>query len=161
MVGDITYIPTDEGWLYTFIVKDLCMKKIVGYAFSGRLDASLATSALEMAIRREWSSTGLTFHSDRGVQYASLAYRQLLHRHGIRQSMSRKGDPYDNAVAENFFSCLKCKIVHLQRFLTRSAAQTAIFGYIEAFYHSLRPHSTLGWIAPIQFQLLLQQHFAA
>jgi len=160
-VGDITYVPTDEGWLYTSIIKDLCTKKIVGYAFSCRLDASLATNALEMAVRRERPSPGLIFHSDRGIQYASLVHRQLLDQHGIHQSMSRKGDPYDNAVAENFFSCLKCEMVHLQRFPTRNAAQTAIFAYIEAFYNSFRPHSALGWIAPKQFELLLQQHFAA
>ena len=156
-----TYIPTDEGWLYTAIVKDLCTKKIVGYASSCRLDSSLTTNALEMAIRRERPPKGLIFHSDRGIQYASLAFRRVLDGHHIRQSMSRKGDPYDNAVAENFFSCLKCEMVHLQRFPTRSAAQTAIFAYIEAFYNSFRPHSALGWIAPKQFEHLLQQHFAA
>jgi transposase InsO family protein len=160
-VGDITYIPTDEGWLYTAIVKDLCSKKIVGYAFSYRPDASLAADALEMAIYRERPSPGLIFHSDRGIQYASLAYRQLLDLHHISQSMSRKGDPYDNAVAENFFSCLKCELVHLQRFPSRSTAQTAIFAYIEAFYNSLRPHSALGWIAPKQFEHLLHLNFAA
>jgi len=159
--GDITYVPTDEGWLYTSIVKDLCTKKIVGYAFSCRLDASLATNALEMAIRRERPSPGLIFHSDRGIQYASLVHSQLLDQHGIRQSMSRKGDPYDNAVAENFFSCLKCEMVHLQRFPTRNAAQTAIFAYIEAFYNSFRPHSALGWIAPKHFELLFLQRCAA
>ena len=160
-VGDITYIPTGEGWLYTAIVKDLCTKKIVGYAFSYRLDASLAINALEMAIRREHPAPGLIFHSDRGIQYASLAFRHTLDRYNIRQSMSRKGDVYDNAVAENFFSCLKCELVHLQSFPTRSAAQTAIFAYVEAFYNSFRPHSALGWIAPIQFQRLLHQHSAA
>jgi len=160
-VGDITYISTGEGWLYTAIVKDLCTKKIVGYAFSYRLDSSLATDALEMAIRRERPAPGLIFHSDRGIQYASIAYRQTLDQHGIRQSMSRKGDPFDNAVAENFFSCLKCEMVHLQRFPSRSAAQTAIFAYIEAFYNSLRPHSALGWIAPNQFESALHLHSAA
>ena len=160
-VGDITYIPTDEGWLYTAIVKDLCTKKIVGYAFSSRLDASLATDALEMAIRRERPVPDLIFHSDRGIQYASLAFRQTLAEFEIRQSMSRRGDPYDNAVAENFFSCLKCEMVHLQRFPTRSAAQTAIFAYIEAFYNSFRPHSALAWVAPNQFHHHFLQHSAA
>jgi transposase InsO family protein len=160
-VGDITYIPTDEGWLYTAIVKDLCTKKIVGYAFSCRLDASLATDALEMAIRRERPTPGLIFHSDRGIQYASRAFRLVLDQYTVRQSMSRKGDPYDNAVAENFFSCLKCEMVHLQRFPTRDAAQIAVFAYIEAFYNSLRPHSALGWISPNQFALSLFQHSAA
>ena len=157
-VGDITYIPTDEGWLYAAIVKDLCTKKIVGYATSCHLDASLATNALEMAVRRERPVPGLIFHSDRGIQYASLLFRQTLNQYGICQSMSRKGDVYDNAVAENFFSCLKCEMVHLQRFPSRSAAQVAIFAYIEAFYNTIRPHSALGWIAPNQFIRLLQQH---
>ena len=160
-VSDITYIPTDEGWLYTSVIKDLCTKKIVGYAFSHNLDASLAVNALEMAVHRERPASGLIFHSDRGIQYASLLFRQTLSRYSITQSMSRKGDVYDNAVAENFFSCLKCEMVHLQRFATRSAAQTAVFAYIEAFYNSFRPHSALGWIAPTQFERLLLQHSAA
>ena len=110
-VGDITYIPTGEGWLYAAVVKDLCTKKVVGYAFSNRIDTALTVSALEMAVRRERPAAGLIFHSDRGVQYAAQAYRDALARHNIRQSMSRRGDPYDNAVAENFFSCLKCELV--------------------------------------------------
>ena len=110
-VGDITYIPTDEGWLYAAIVKDLCPKKIVGYAFSSRIDTNLTVSALEMAVNRQNPQGNLIFHSDRGVQYASGGYREALAKHNITQSMSRKGDPYDNAVAENFFSCLKCELV--------------------------------------------------
>jgi putative transposase len=147
-VGDITYIPTGEGWLYAAIVKDLCAKKVVGYAFSSRIDTALTVAALEMAVRRERPQMGLIFHSDRGVQYASQGYRNVLSRYGIRQSMSRRGDPYDNAVAENFFSCLKCELVHLMNFPTRAAAQTAVFAYIETFYNAVRPHSALGWIAP-------------
>ena len=108
-VGDITYIPTDQGWRYLAIVKDLCSRKVVGYAFSDRIDARLATQAPEMAVRREKPMDDLVFHSDWGVQYASHAYRQALESFSIRQSMSRKGDPYDNAVAENFFCCLKCE----------------------------------------------------
>lgn len=150
-VGDITYIPTGDGWLYLAIVKDLCTRKIVGYAFSDRIDTSLALSALNMAVRRERPEKGLIFHSDRGVQYASGAYRQRLQALHIRQSMSRKGDPYDNAVAENFFSCLKCELVHLRRYPTRAAAQDDIFAYIEAFYNAVRPHSGIGWVAPNQF----------
>ena len=103
-VGDITYIPTGEGWLYLAAVKDLCTKKVVGYAFSSRIDTQLTLSALDMAVRRERPGPGLIFHSDRGVQYAAEAFRDRLAALGIRQSMSRKGDPYDNAVAENFFS---------------------------------------------------------
>ena len=106
-VGDITYIPTGEGWLYLAIVKDLCTRKIVGYAFSDKIDTRLTLAALDMAYRRRKPARGLIFHSDRGVQYAARAYRERLETYGIRQSMSRRGDPYDNAVAENFFSCLR------------------------------------------------------
>ena len=160
-VGDITYIPTDEGWLYLAVVKDLCLKKIVGYAFSARIDTNLTLAALNMAVKRQHPSEGLIFHSDRGVQYAATAYRQRLEALGIRQSLSRKGDPYDNAVAENFFSCLKCELVHLCRFATRREAENAIFAYIEAFYNTVRPHSSLNWLAPVTFEKALLNQSAA
>lgn len=107
-----------------------------------------------MAVRRQKPGQGLIFHSDRGVQYAARAFRERLESYGIRQSMSRKGDPYDNAVAENFFSCLKCELVHLKQYPTRRAAQADIFTYLETFYNTVRPHSALGWIAPAQFEAL-------
>ena len=152
-VGDITYIPAGEGWLYLAIVKDLCTRKIVGYAFSDRIDTQLTLAALDMAYRRRKPTEGLIFHSDRGVQYAAKAFRDRLSAYGFRQSMSRKGDPYDNAVAENFFSCLKCELIHLKLYPTRAAARNDVFLYLEAFYNSLRPHSALGWISPSQFEL--------
>lgn len=108
----------------TAIVKDLCLKKIVGYAFSNRIDTNLTVSALEMAVNRQKPQINLIFHSDRGVQYASSGYREALAKHNITQSMSRKGDPYDNAVAENFFSCLKCELVHHKHYRTRAEAQS-------------------------------------
>lgn len=151
-VGDITYIPTGEGWLYLAIVKDLCTRKIVGYAFSERIDTQLTLAALDMAYRRRKPPKGLIFHSDRGVQYASRAYRERLDAYGIRQSMSRRGDPYDNAVAENFFSCLKCELIHLNHYPTRSAAQCDVFAYLEMFYNTVRPHSALGWVSPSRFE---------
>ena len=160
-VGDITYIPTGEGWLYFAIVKDLCTRKIVGYAFSQRIDTQLTLDALNMAVRRERPAPGLIFHSDRGVQYAAAAFRKRLAALGIRQSMSRKGDPYDNAVAENFFSCLKCELVHLRRFDSRRAAQANLFIYIEAFYNTIRPHSSLGWLPPRDFEKRLLDWEAA
>lgn len=135
------------------IVKDLCTKKVVGYAFSKRIDSALTVSALKMAIRRQKPPAGCIFHSDRGVQYTSKSFRKLISEHEIIQSMSRKGDPYDNAVAENFFSCLKCECVHLCHFLSRSSAQNEIFRYIEGFYNPLRPHSGIGWLAPNAFEL--------
>lgn len=133
-VGDITYIPTDEGWLYVAIVKDLCLKKIVGYAFSSRIDTNLTIAALEMAVNRQKPQTNLIFHSDRGVQYASSQYRQVLAKHNITQSISRKGNPYDNASAESFFSCLKCELVHHKHYHTRAEAQADIFAYVETYY---------------------------
>lgn len=151
-VGDITYIPTGEGWLYLAIVKDLCTRKIVGYAFSDRIDTQLTLAALDMAYRRRRPAMGLIFHSDRGVQYAARAYRERLEAYGIRQSMSRRGDPYDNAVAENFFSCLKCELIHLKQYATRTQAQTDVFAYLETFYNTVRPHSALGWVSPTQFE---------
>ncbi len=151
-VGDITCIPTGEGWLYLAIVKDLCTRKIVGYAFSDRIDTQLTLAALDMAYRRRSPGKGLIFHSDRGVQYAARVYRERLEAYGIRQSMSRRGDPYDNAVAENFFSCLKCELIHLKQYPTRAAAQNDVFSYLEAFYNTVRPHSALGWIAPASFE---------
>lgn len=150
-VGDITYISTGEGWLYLAVVKDLCTKMIVGYAFSEHIDTNLTLEALRMAHRRQRPDKGLIFHSDRGVQYAASAYRLQLRCFHMVQSMSRKGDPYDNAVAENFFSCLKCEMVHLSRFDTRAKAQNALFAYIEGFYNTFRPHSAIGWRAPKEF----------
>ncbi len=126
-VGDITYIPTGEGWLYLTIVKDLCTRKIVGYAFSERIDTFLTLEALDMAAWRCKPPQGLIFHSDRGVQYAAVAFRDRLESYGIRQSMSRKGDHYDNAVAENFFSCLKCILQHRpSTFCTGLAVSNAV-----------------------------------
>ena len=154
-MGDITYIPTDEGWLYLAIVKDLCTRKIVGYAFSDRIDTQLTLAALDMAYRRRKPPKGLIFHSDRGVQYAARAYRERLEAYGIRQSMSRRGDPYDNAVAENFFSCLKCERVHLTHYPIRAIAQADVFAYMEGFYNTTRPHSALGWLSPHQFEAIL------
>ena len=160
-VGDITYIPTGEGWLYCAVVKDLCTKQIVGNAFSDRIDTNLTLAALGMAVRRRKPLPGLIFHSDRGVQYAAYAYRQRLASLGIRQSMSRKGDPYDNAVAENFFSCLKCECVHLRHFASRAQAMADVFAYIETFYNPVRPHSSIGWRPPDAFARALSEHPAA
>ena len=159
--GDITYIPTGEGWLYLAIVKDLCSRKIVGYAMSSRIDTQLTLSALDMAVRRQKPDRGLIFHSDRGVQYAAKTYRERLETYGIRQSMSGKGEPYDNAVAENFFSCLKCELVHLKHYPDCQTAQTDIFSYLEAFYNTVRPHSALGWITPNTLEALFYASNAA
>ena len=160
-VGDITYIPTDEGWLYTAIVKDLCSKKVVGYAFSNRIDSALTSAALELAVKRRNPLGNLIFHSDRGIQYASNRYRETLAKYSITQSMSRKGNPYDNAVAENFFSCLKCELVHLKHYQTRDEAQADIFAYIETFYNTVRPHSGIDWLSPCVYEAQLLNNYAA
>ncbi|MFV0401676.1 MAG: IS3 family transposase, partial [Oscillospiraceae bacterium] len=136
---------------YLAIVKDLCTRQIVGYAFSERIDAALVCQALHMAARRHRPPKGLIHHSDRGVQYACNAYQQALNQYHMVHSMSRKGDPYHNAVAENFFSCLKCELVHLTHYISRRQAQLSIFEYIEAYYNSFRPHSAIGWISPNEF----------
>jgi len=150
-VISLIYQP-NEGWLYVSIVKDLCTKQVVGYACSERIDSNLVMDALRMAVRREKPPEGLIFHSGRGIQYCSTAYRQLMERFHITPSMSRKGDPYDNAVAENFFSCLKCEMVYLHNFTTRALARSYVFWYIEAFYNSIRPHGALGYLSPLAFK---------
>ena len=143
-LSDITYVWTSEGWLYLAAVLDLCSRRIVGHAVSSRLDSSLATTALRQAIARRQPGPGLVHHSDRGVQYASEAYRELLSGHGMVGSMSRKGDCWDNAPMESFFGTLKRELVHHERFATRTAARTRIFDYIEFVLQRLEaPHPAL------------------
>ena len=159
--GDITYLWTLEGWLYMATVIDLATRMAVGLSFSDRMTADLPIAALASAWGRGFIAGGAIFHSDRGVQYAAYAYRQRLASLGIRQSMSRKGDPYDNAVAENFFSCLKCECVHLRHFASRAHAMADVFAYIETFYNPVRPHSSIGWRPPDAFARALSEHPAA
>ena len=142
-------------------IKDLCTRKVVGYDFSSRIDMKLTLSAPDMAVRRERPGSGLIFHSERNVQYAALAFRDRLAALGIRQSMFHKGVPYDNAVAENFFSCSKCELVHLRRYVSSRAAQTDIFAYIETVYNMLRPHSAIDWLSPFAFELRLRNPVVA
>ena len=153
-------IKKDVGYKLT-IVKDLCTKKVVGYAFSNRIDTALTLAALRMAVKREHPAPGLMFHSDRGVQYAAAAYREKLEKLGFVQSMSRKGEPHDNAVAENFFSCLKCELVYLTSYATRRQAQNSIFRYIEGFYNPVRPHSSIGWLSPMEYARQLKRQNVA
>ena len=143
------------------IAKDLCTKKVVGYAFSNRIDTALTLAALRMAVKRERPVPGLMFHSDRGVQYAAAAYREELEKLGFVQSMSRKGELHDNAVAENFFSCLKCELVYLTSYATRRQAQNSIFRYIEGFYNPVRPHSSIGWLSPMEYARQLKRQNVA
>ena len=154
-VADITYIPTDEGWLYLAGVLDLCSRKIVGWAMADHLEAQLPAEALSMAIVQRRPKAGLLHHSDRGVQYASDHYRQLLDQAGMDVSMSHKGDCWDNAVMESFWSTLKTELVSHQRYATRAQAKAAIFEYIEVFYNRQRLHSTLGYVSPEAFEASL------
>jgi putative transposase len=150
--ADITYIPTDEGWLYLAGVIDLCSRKIVGWSMADHLETDLIADALTMALARRHPAAGLLHHSDRGVQYASDAYQGLLARHGIRVSMSGKGDCWDNAVMESFWGTLKTELVHLEHYATREEARRSIFEYIEVFYNRQRLHSSLGYVSPETFE---------
>jgi transposase InsO family protein len=152
-LADITYIPTAEGWLYLAAVMDLFSRKIVGWAMRDHMQVELASAALTMAVQQRRPQAGLIHHSDRGVQYASHAYRGVLSAAGITASMSRKADCYDNAPMESFFHTLKTELVHHRDYKTRAEAQLDIFGFIEGFYNRTRLHSAFGYIAPNEMEL--------
>ena len=156
-LGDISYLPTDEGFLYLAAMKDLCTKKIVGWSMSETIDAQLAVDALSMAIARQRPCAGLIVHSDRGSQYASAAFRHRLAKHSMRQSMSRRGNCYDNAPMESFFSILKGEYLEHHRFATHAAARAAVFTYVETFYNRVRLHSSIGYRSPNEFETMLKQ----
>jgi putative transposase len=150
--GDITYLWTAEGWLYLAAVLDLHSRKVVGWAMRSRVDAALVQEALRMALGRRGPAPGLIHHSDRGSQYACGAYQELLAAHGIRCSMSRKGDCLDNAVVERFFGSLKRERTALCHYATRQEARDDVIDYIEMFYNSTRLHSSLGYVSPNDFE---------
>jgi transposase InsO family protein len=151
-VGDITFIPTQVGWLYLAVLLDLYARRVVGWAMSPYIDSNLVSEALRMALARRRPHPGLIHHTDQGRQYAAGSYRQSLLEHGIEPSMSRKGDCFDNACAESFISTLKNELVHHVQFKTREEAKTAIFEYIEVFYNRQRLHQTLGYLSPAEFE---------
>lgn len=151
-VSDITYIPTDEGWLYLAATMDLFSRRIVGWSMSDSLEARIAIDALQMAIQARGRCPGLIHHSDRGVQYASAAFRSELARNGMVASMSRRGNCYDNAAKESFFHTLKTELVHHERYRTRADARASVFDYIATFYNRKRLHSTLDYCSPIEFE---------
>ena len=151
-VADITYIWTQEGWLYLAVVIDLYSRKVVGWSMSSRMKAQLVCDALKMAIWQRRPKAGLIHHSDRGSQYAGKAFRKLLKAHEIKGSMSRKGNCWDNAVAESFFGSLKQERVQWRSYQTRYEAQQDILNYISMFYNSYRLHSTLGYTSPNEFE---------
>jgi transposase InsO family protein len=151
-VSDITYVPTQEGWLYVATVIDLFSRKVVGLAMSHRLKTDLVLRAVGQAVSRRNPMPGLILHSDRGSQYTSRAYRKLTYKSGITLSMSGTGNCYDNAVAESFFHTLKIAVVHGQTYQTRNQATRAIFEYIELFYNQKRMHSTPNYCSPNEFE---------
>lgn len=151
---DISYIWTREGWLYLAVVIDLFSRRIVGWAVSDRLHRSLALSALRKALAMRRPAEGLIHHSDRGSQYCSVDYQAELRRHGIRISMSGKGNCYDNAMVETFFKTLKSELVWRTVFHTRSQAEQAIARYIDGFYNPVRRHSALDFLSPVSFEKL-------
>jgi transposase InsO family protein len=151
-ISDISYIATGEGWLYLATVMDLGSRRVVGWAMSSRLSTDLVLRAFWMAVMRRNPPKGLIFHSDRGSQYTSHAFVRTLERWGMIQSMSRKGDCWDNAVAEAFFSTLKGELIGGKAYRTRQEAQDAIFEYVEVFYNRQRLHSTLGHVTPVEYE---------
>ena len=154
--GDITYIPTQEGWLYLAVVIDLYSRQVVGWSMAEHMRTKLVNDALSMAIWKRKPEKGLLWHTDRGSQYASESHRALLAQHGIRQSMSRKGNCWDNAVSESFFHTLKTELIHHQIYQTRSDAKQAVFEYIEVFYNRERLHSANGYLSPVDYELQLE-----
>jgi len=152
-LADITYVPTAEGWLYVAAVLDAFSRKIVGWSMADHLETDLASDALKMAlVQRAPDGADLLHHSDRGVQYASDPYQQLLSEHKIEVSMSGRGDCYDNAMMESFWATLKTELVHQQKYATREQAQASIFEYVEVFYNRKRLHSSLGYVSPETFE---------
>lgn len=154
-VADITYLPTAQGWLYLAIVLDLFSRRVVGWSMSTAPDSELTLVALRMAVLNRHPDQELLHHSDRGVQYSSRVYQAELQRHGIMPSMSRKGHCWDNAVAESFFATLKLELDRGMQFVTRAAARTAVFEFIEAWYNRRRLHSSLGYTSPETFEAQL------
>ena len=152
-LADITYIETDQGWLYLAAVMDLYSRRIVGWAMADNLRTELPSAALQMAISAKRPGAGLIHHSDRGVQYASEDYRKVIQSAGFQASMRRRADCYDNAPMESFFHTLKTELVHHRHYATRAEATRDIFAYIEGFYNRTRRHSAIGYISSIEMEL--------
>jgi transposase InsO family protein len=153
-VADITYIPTQEGWLYLAVIQDLYSRRIVGWAMADRMTTELTLRALRMAIRQRRPGRGLIHHSDQGSQYTDGDYQTMLAAHGIQASMNAVGTWYDNAPMESFFATLKCERVHQTVYRTRDEASPDLFYYIEAFYNRRRLHSSLDYLSPEAYELL-------
>jgi transposase InsO family protein len=152
--GDITFIPTESGWLYLAVVIDLCSRRIVGWSIADNLRAELVGKAFEQAVKSRRPRPGLIFHSDRGSQYGSKLFRSQLAKAGVLQSMSAKANPYDNAWTESFIGKLKAEMLQGGSFIDAKDAQTELFAYIESYYNTHRRHSSLGYKSPFQFEVL-------
>ena len=150
--ADITYVATKEGWLYVAGVLDACSRRIVGWAADDTMPTALVARAFERAVHTQRPAPGLLHHSDRGCQYASDAYRELLRRHGVVPSMSRAGNCYDNARMESFWATMKTELIGERIFATRAEAKSARFAYIEIFYNRARLHGALGYYSPVDFE---------
>lgn len=153
-VGDITYIRTEEGWLYLAVLLDLFSRRVVGWSISNRMKTNLVSDALMMALWNRKTPTGVIVHTDRGSQYCSKAYRKLLEKYQLKASMSGRGNCYDNACAESFFHSLKVEAIHGERFRTRADARAAIFEYIEVDYNRTRRHSACDYFSPAEYEAL-------
>jgi transposase InsO family protein len=151
-VGDFTYVRTRRGWLFLAALLDLCSRKVVGWSMGEKPNVGLTLAALDMALLHRRPAPGLIHHSDQGPQYTAGQYQETLRRNGLRASMSAKGTPHDNAVAESFFSNLKNELVHHVVFDSREHARAAIFDYIEVFYNRQRIHQTLDFVSPVEFE---------
>lgn len=156
-VGDISYIWTEEGWLYLAVVIDLYSRSVIGWSLQPTMSKQLVCDALMMALLKRGKPQGVLFHSDRGSQYCSFDYQALLKANNMTCSMSRKANCWDNSVAESFFHTLKTELVYSERYLTRQVAKQSIFQYIEVYYNRIRRHSTLGSVAPELFENQLRK----
>ncbi len=155
--SDMTFVPTSEGWLYVAAVMQLNTRKIIGLSMGGKITQELASDALKDAVGRQGRPEGLIHHSDRGRQYASYAYQDLLRGYGMHPSMGRSGNCYDNAYLESFFGTLKTELVYGERYRTKLEARLSIFEYVEVFYNRQRRHSALGYRSPEQYERLLNE----
>lgn len=151
--GDITYLWTDEGWMYLAVVLDLFSRKVIGWSMSARMTKELAVDAMQMAINQREDFEGVIMHTDRGSQYCSNMFQKRLKDHGIRSSMSKKGDCYDNACSESFFHTLKVEAIHGELFPTREKLREVVFEYIETDYNRIRHHTSIGNTSPVKYEM--------
>lgn len=150
--SDITYVWTEQGWLYLAVILDVCCRRIVGWATSHRITQDLVLNALKQAFWQRKIEPGLVFHSDRGSQFASESVKELLAKYRITQSMSGKGNCYDNAITEAFFKTLKSELVYFEKYQTRQQAHSSLFEYIEFFYNQKRMHSSINYLSPVDYE---------